>query len=232
MAERPLFIPTSRFDGFVKEMELSIVWRGGFALSQKQKNIAALHEAAAEAGFAKVLEVSSKSNELLGQRLSAFNLKIEVPGVGLTPLESAFQGSKVFERGGPYRELYSAAPLEAKRDPRLKESGQLTGFDFNGSRFPLEPRTVFYDWLYLSALHPHREWLRRLNDYAGFTDIEFNPRKSINCQARSCALFVALMRGGLLDEAMVSPEAFVAFMTAKRRPLREVAAGKTLELDL
>jgi Aldo/keto reductase family len=33
----------------------------------------------------------------------------------------------------------------------------------------------------------HREWLERLYRYAGFTDIEFNPSKSINCQARSCA---------------------------------------------
>jgi hypothetical protein len=33
--------------------------------------------------------------------------------------------------------------------------------------------------------------LARLNKYVGFTDIEFNPSKSINCQARSCALFVS-----------------------------------------
>ena len=31
-----------------------------------------------------------------------------------------------------------------------------------------------------------------LEIYDAFTDIEFNPNKSINCQARSCALFLAL----------------------------------------
>jgi hypothetical protein len=56
-----------------------------------------------------------------------------------------------------------------------------------------------YDWLYINAIYPHREWLVRLNRYAGFTDIEFNPERSVNCQARSCALFVSLMTKGLLD---------------------------------
>jgi len=40
-----------------------------------------------------------------------------------------------------------------------------------------------------------------LDAYDTFTDIEFNPKRSFNCQARSCALFVALARKGLLGEA-------------------------------
>jgi len=93
-------------------------------------------------------------------------------------------------------------------DPRLQESGRLTGFRFNGFSFPLEPKTIFYDWLYITAIYPHREWLERLYRYAGFTDIEFNPSKSINCQARSCALFVSLMKNDLLQQAVASPQAF------------------------
>ena len=129
-------------------------------------------------------------------------------GLGETKLECAFQGSKVFEKGGPYTDLYLAEPREAKRDPRLHDSGALIGFRFNSFSFPLEPKTVFYDWLYINAIYPHRLWLERLHKYAGFTDIEFNPNKSINCQARSCALFVALMRSGLLDQAVTSPRSF------------------------
>ena len=64
-------------------------------------------------------------------------------------MECAYQGSKVFERGGPYTDLYSVDVRTAKRDPRLKESGRLTGFLFEGFKFPLEPKTVFYDWLSL-----------------------------------------------------------------------------------
>lgn len=209
MAARPVFIPAKDAPGFVKEISLNIPWASGFAAVQKRKNIKALHEAAAIKGFSPLLEVSTKSDEIAGQHLSAFHLKVESE-VGPIPLECAFQGSKVFERGGPYTELYELDARTAKRDQRLQEFGALVRFEFEGHKFPLSPKTVFYDWLYLNAVYPHREWLNdRLTSkvaYAGFTDIEFNPVKSINCQARSCALFVALMQNDLLKEAIKSPD--------------------------
>lgn len=42
-----------------------------------------------------------------------------------------------------------------------------------------------------------------------FSDIEFNPFRSINCQARSIALFLSLMKRGQLDEAVKSPASFI-----------------------
>jgi hypothetical protein len=42
-----------------------------------------------------------------------------------------------------------------------------------------------------------------------FTDVEFNPHRSINCQARSAALFLSLMKRGDLEGALQSPDAFV-----------------------
>jgi hypothetical protein len=39
---------------------------------------------------------------------------------------------------------------------------------------------------------------------------KFNPYRSINCQARSCALFLSLMKRNLLDEATLSPEDFLS----------------------
>jgi len=111
-------------------------------------------------------------------------------------------------------DLYRAEPRDAKRDQRLQESGGLIGFNFEGKQFPLEPKTAFYDWLYVSAVYPQLEALAPLCQYAGFTDIEFNPNRSINCQARSCALFVALNKANLLDEAMSSVAAFVKLLSA------------------
>jgi len=217
MAERPIFIPSKDAPGFVKEISFNISWAGGFALVQKQKNVRALHAAAAAAGYAPLLEVSTKSEEKAGRHLSAFHLKVQARS-GEVSLESAFQGSKVFERGGPYTDLYEVDARTAKRDPRLQESGRLVGFEFDGLKFPLEPKSVFYDWLYMNAIYPHRDWLiSRLNgrvNYAGFTDIEFNPAKSVNCQARSCALFVVLMQNDILDSAVSSPESFIKTMTA------------------
>jgi hypothetical protein len=209
MAERPVFVPQSGSRELVKEAYFDFKWSPGFAAVQKKKNVIELHRAAAQSGYAPLLEVSSKSEEKLGQHLSAFHLKVREPVLGEVRLEAAFQGSKVFAKGGPFTDLYSVPGKEAKTDPRLQESGRLTGFFFSGFQFPLEPKTIFYDWLYITAIYPHRKWLQRLYAYAGFTDIEFNPAKSINCQARSCALFVSLMKRDLLAEAVASPQAFI-----------------------
>ena len=52
------------------------------------------------------------------------------------------------------------------------------------------------------------EFYRRMGT-DGFTDIEFNPKRGINCQARACALYVALSSNHLLEQATRSPETFV-----------------------
>ena len=124
-------------------------------------------------------------------------------------VECAYQGSKVFEKGGPFTDLYGKSSREARGDERLKTSGRLIGFQFDGKRFTLSPATAFYDWLYINALYPYREWLKRLKRYSGFTDIEFNPEKSKNCQARSCAMFVSLQQRDSLDSAIASFEDFL-----------------------
>ena len=213
MTERPVFVPTRDRLRLVKTVPLRIRWHGGFSPTQKKKNIKELHAAAALMGCAPTLEISTKSEEALGRRLSAFNLKVRSVRSGQISLESAFQGSKVFERGGPNTDLYAVDPRTAKRDPRLRNSGDIVGFVFDGLDFPAEPRTAFYDWLYINAIYDYREWLvPHLGRYRAFSDIEFNPRKSINCQARSCALFAALSAVDVLEAVTESPRAFVAFM--------------------
>lgn len=211
MAERPIFLSSQKPDVLVEEISVSLAWHSGFAPIQKQRNISELHSSAKIRGYWPLLEVSTKSLDEVGQRLSAFNLKTRM-GDGCLPIELAFQGSKVFEHGGPFTDLYDVDPKFAKRDERLKQSGRLVGFRFEGFSFPNRPVTAFYDWLYLSAIYPHRDWLTRLERYVGFTDIEFNPEKSVNCQARSCALFFALRFKGLLDQAMSGPERFVSIL--------------------
>jgi Family of unknown function (DUF6977) len=209
MAKRPIFIPYFEGHRLVREILVEFKWNPGFAPIQKKKNIAALHEAAKQRGFAELLEVSTKSDEKLGERLSAFNMSIELDDGTAVTLECAFQGSKVFERDGPFTDIYRRTSREAKKDNRIRSSGKIVGFRFEGFEFPSEPKTAFYDWLYARALAPHREYLERFNAYDGFTDIEFNPEKSINCQARSCALFVSLVRKDLLDHAISSPARFI-----------------------
>jgi hypothetical protein len=213
MTERPIFVPSNQGTELVREVYLSVEWHSGFAQVQKERNIGALHAAASAAGFSPLLEISSKSRNKRGQHLSAFHMRVKTVRYGEIPLECAFQGSKVFERAGPFTDLYGAEARAAKRDPRLQQSGRLIGFNFQGISFPLEPKTAFYDWLYVTFLYPWREWGQKLHAYAGFTDIEFNPYRSINCQARSCALFVALAKRGLLEEAVKSPSNFARVLS-------------------
>jgi len=222
MASRPIFVPVPSEPGLVREIYFSFAWNPGFAPSQKKKNINVLHDKAAAAGYAPLLEISTKSEEKVGQHLSAFHLKVKSSHLGEIPLECAFQGSKIFEFGGPYIDLYSQDARSAKQDPRLQNSGKLIGFKFNDRSFPLEPKTVFYDWLYVNAIFPHRDWLKRLSSYAGFTDIEFNPEKSINCQARSCALFVSLSANDLLEKAVHSQESFIDMVSGHSYHIQQV----------
>jgi hypothetical protein len=209
VAERPIFVPALKGTRLVAEVPVSFRWHGGMAASQKKKNIVELHASAAARGLSPLLEVSTKSDEKLGQRLSAFNLKVPLEETEI-PFESAYQGSKVFSNGGPYTDLYDVDPREAKKDPRIRDSGSIIGFRFHEIDFPTYPKTAFYDWLYLNAVYPHREFLKKhLAPYKGFTDIEFNPERSLNCQARSCATFMALDAKALLDKCTQSFDAFI-----------------------
>lgn len=201
MAKRPVFVPQEKAS-FARGIETEFSWNGGFAPSQKQKNIHALHGAFQAAHpDARILEISSKSMQENGPALSAFALPKYVPALGKSvPLENVFQAGKVFEHGGPYPDLLTLSPRDAKRDERLRTGGKLTGFVFGGKTYPTEPKTAFYDYLYIIALLENPALTETVLSYNAFTDIEFNPQKSLNCQAAAAARFVSLHRLGLLKE--------------------------------
>lgn len=229
MTQRPVFIPQDDESTLVVEQSFSFAWSGGFAPSQKRKNIVALHAAARQAGLSPVLEVSTKSDSSLGQSLSAFNLLVPVSRGRSVSVEVAYQASKVFAHGGPFLDLLEREPREAKRDARLQSSGALVSFQFGGLSFPLRPLSAFYDWLYLRALTRHPILLQGLADYAGFTDIEFNPAKSISCQARSCAIAVALMQS---DALQASARHFAIFLEHYRTPGMDTSAAESPTLEI
>jgi len=215
MASRPIFIPCKTGNTLVTTKFVDFEWSAGMAVSQKQKSIRSLHNEAKVRGYAScLLEVSSKSEEDLGKDLSAFNLKYAGKGQSDFSVECLFQSSKVFEKGGPFRDLLQVSSMDAKRDSRLKESGKLLGFvSHNGEKWPLEPKTIFYDWVYLNVLNTNIAFRKPLQQYDAFTDIEFNPKKSINCQAYSVALFSALDKRQLLKSALASPEDYRDIVT-------------------
>jgi hypothetical protein len=203
MAEKMVFHPGEK-SGYAEEI-ISFHYVQGLAFSQKQKNVDSLHHfiQLVHPG-ARILEVSTKSREKIGVAASAFNLR-----VGGSVLESVFQSAKVFAGVGAFPEVAKMGAKEARDYVKEKSAGHpLVGFSYAGNDFPLEPKSFFYDWLYVNALVQSSLNLADYLAYDTFTDIEFNEKKQVNCQARSLAIMVSLKRKGLLEEALTSPTEF------------------------
>ena len=66
---------------------------------------------------------------------------------------------------------------------------------------PAHHISLFYDFLYLNALlEPENQEVKDLllsGEYTAFTDLATS---SLNCQARSAAIFVGLVKAGLIHE--------------------------------
>ena len=196
MANRPFFIPNDNKDELVKTKLVEFKWFSGFAKVQKQKSISSFHEnISKQFRYNKILEISTKSKDKLGVKLSAFNLKINFKNKEYF-LESLFQGSKVFSNEGPYVDIYKKESIDAKKDERIKRS-DLKEFSFFGEKFTLE--FDFYSWLYFLALKQNKKLTSEMLQYQAFTDIEFNPEKSLNCQAYSAALYLSMVKNNILN---------------------------------
>ena len=220
MARRPAFL-ISEDKPYFKEINTQFTYFNGFSIQQKQKSIDSLHNAIKKLHpETRVLEISRYSLTELGTKLSAFNLAVSIGGK-ITTVESAFQSSKVFENGGPYTDLFYSPSIVSKKDERLSSSGRLMKFVLLGNEFPTRPKTFFYDWLYVNAVSQNTELLTKLSEYNAFTDIAFNPEKSINCQARSAAICVSLFKKGLLSDALKNKDEFKKIVYSDENKITE-----------
>ena len=212
MAEKRYFKINSDYTKVEKKL-IEYKFNPGFSVTQKVKNIHNIHEAIKKREEdAVILEISSKSEDDLGVKLSAFNLGMTTEDGKTKTVESIFQGSKVFKNGGPFKDLILKSSLEAKKDPRIRESGEMVGFNYNGEDWPLNPITFFYDWVYIHVLDynvmKENISLKELLKYNTFTDVEFNHNKSLNCQAGAVALYLVLHKQDLLDKYLHDREKF------------------------
>ncbi len=194
MAKRPVFFTTSssKIESISEEI-VEFDWYPGFSISQKQKSILSLHQNIIKLNsLSRPLEISSKSPLSLGVQLSAFNLCIKFKGSihFEAPIESIYQSSKEFSgfiNNDPRR--FYLSPKDARKRTRYLESTySLVGWSLDSFKFDLKSGTKFYDWLYVGALSQQPHLLNQICEFDCFTDIEFNPRKSLACQARSAAL--------------------------------------------
>lgn len=207
MSIRPIFIPNCDNQKFVSSKDIEFQWHSGFSVSQKQKSINSLHENASKIyNLSNILEISTKSPVPLGVKCSAFNLILEINGCK-SSVESFYQGSKLFQNGGPYTDLYEMKSIFSKKDNRIKESGNLIGFRFFDTNWGLNEN--FYSYLYVLALNQNPSLANELTKYDAFTDIEFNPKKSFNCQAYSAALFTSAITSNIDFKSLGNKELFM-----------------------
>ena len=115
----------------------------------------------------------------------------------------------MFSESGQFEFLKSFAPGEAKKFVRENAKGSLECFRYNGVEYPLNPKSAFYDWLFIGAL-AESKWKDEVLMYDVFSDIEFNDKKSINCQARAVAIYVSIRKKGKEGYYLSSFDRFVS----------------------
>ena len=207
MAERSVFISKGSYP-FFEEIRVQFDYFQGFALSQKRKSQLGLHLNFMKAYPShKILEISTASLYSLGAQLSAMNLKKRT-SLGITTVESAFQSSRIFgehDEIGPFPELLYVPGKECKKKVKEKSGGlhsyhyRFDGLDFYA---PEHCVSLFYNYIYLNSLceEENSNISKKLlsGGYNAFTDLA---TLSLNSQARSCAIFVSLVKNGLINQA-------------------------------
>lgn len=210
MAQRPVFVVSDVPPYYIKK-DIEFEYVRGQNISQQRKCYQSLHAAFSESEPDRnILEISSKSLNKTGVSLSAFNLMMHINDYEVT-VEQTYHASKVFEYGGPYTDILEMSPIQAKRDERLKNSGNIVGYSLLGVNYPVYPACSFYNWIYIKALvlGKNRELAEQILKYDAFTDISFNPKKSVSCQAQSAAIYVSLYRMNLTEVALGSYNDFL-----------------------
>ncbi|MGV3134851.1 DarT1-associated NADAR antitoxin family protein, partial [Staphylococcus simulans] len=77
-----------------------------------------------------------------------------------------------------------------------------------GRDFMLDSKKLFYNCLYFKSLTQNEKLATEILKYDAFTDIEFNSKRSLNCQSEACSFYVSLVKRGLLNIALENLESF------------------------
>ena len=206
----------------IYEKEFTFDFFGGFSLSQKQKTIDAFHISIAKEGIDDILEISRKSKNPIGNLLSAFNLMLDINNHKY-PLECVYQSSKVFNYNIQFNEALMLSPFEAKKLIKNEVENRkliLTGFNCFGIEFPLNPTTIFYDYIYVLALSQNPNIASKVINYYCFTDVEFNHKKQFASQARSCAIYKYLHENNMIKKTLEDIAMFKEIYTKVIIPYR------------
>ena len=166
------------------------------------------HAASGPPANLRVLEISSRSDQPLGRRLSAMFLKDPETG---KPVESVYQAAKCYgAEGGPAGHVLDNG-FDAKRFDRERSRGaRLRGFQHGEMFWPASTGTQFYDRLWMQSARAAD--VGRV-DYDAFTDVFHRRGQTFACQARSMAMMQGMIRAKVIDR-IDDPMAFSETMDA------------------
>ncbi|WP_140939263.1 DarT1-associated NADAR antitoxin family protein [Apilactobacillus micheneri] len=216
MAKREVFLVSSKNE-FLKE-QVQFDWaRMKDKQQRKQISVKNLHNAYLQYNeHSQILEVSTASQNKLGKAASAFNLDIKTTH-GIFTVEQLFQASKNFELSGTNEKLLYGSSQQAKKSVKHKQKNdRLINFKLFGHAYPLTPKTLFYNYLYCNAMWQNPELAMQIVKYDVFTDINFNDKYGINCQAEACSIFTSLCRKLELEKALSSFNNFKKLVYGKQ----------------
>lgn len=228
-----------------EEKLVEFEWFSGMSWQQHQKSSLSMLSVLEAQGHTPA-EISRRSiDKDFGVQLSAFNLKLNGanvenifqayktfndggPYLDLLSVDPKFAKNdcriQSYESKKPClthkidfknKEFYESEHVCRYCQSRLNR--KLIGFSSKNTNWELEPKSMFYDAIYISALLQNKTLANQLVQHDAFTDIEFNQKilyskdkGPFNCQARSCAIYVTLKKNGFTDEAILksisSPE--------------------------
>lgn len=169
MANRPIYIATGDINNPFTEDNINFEWVYGYSYINKCKRRDSLKSEIAKIyNIDNWLEVSSISDKDIGKRLSALNLMLTLTSNNKYSVEDIYQKSKIYK------------------------DNHIIGFKFNNTEFENTPYGMYYDYIYMVALYQNSDYHELIKDYYLFTDLFFNPNKSLNTQARAIAIFKTL----------------------------------------
>ena len=176
MAIRPIYISTGNINNPFIQDDIYFKWISGYSYINKCKRRDSLKQEIEKLyDIKKWLEVSTISDKDIGKKLSALNLMITLSNNSKYSVENIYQCSKVYE------------------------NNHIVSFKFKNTEFENTPYGMYYDYIYMVALFQNKEYHKLINNYYLFTDLFFNPNKSLNTQARAVAIFKSLYDNNYLD---------------------------------
>lgn len=175
MAIRPIYISTKDISNPVLQKDINFNWISGLSYEQKCKRRDSLANSISNLyDLNEWLEVSTKSDKDIGIKLSALNLKLHTLYEDVS-VEQIYQNSKVYC------------------------NKKIVGFKYGNIEFSNKPYGMFYDYIYMRALLQNPQFYTEIKNYNIFTDVEFNPYRQLNTQARAIAIFKTLYDTNNLD---------------------------------